>query len=98
MAKILTRWYEFLQFTAKQEKEENKRDASLETGLIGEDIVSKTKMINGWEKGKKERARERERERAKKMKTNVESFLINQQRRVRAANWHEAVVAVSPVE
>ena len=50
------------QRTAKQDKEENKRDASLETGLIGKDIVSKTKMINGWEKGKRERERERERE------------------------------------
>ena len=50
-------------------------DASLETGLIGEDIVSKTNMINGWEKGKKEKEREQ-----KKMKTNVESSLINQPR------------------
>ena len=28
--------------------------------------MSNTKMINGWEKGKKERERERERERAKR--------------------------------
>ena len=55
-------------------------DASLETGLIREDMVSKTKMTNEWEKGKKERERERERESKKKMKTNVESSLINQPR------------------
>ena len=44
--------------------------------------MSKTKMINGWEKGKKEREREREREREskKKIKMNVESSLINQPR------------------
>ena len=38
--------FKYINFTAKQEKEENKRDASLETGLIEEDIVSITKMIN----------------------------------------------------
>ena len=67
--------------------------------------MSNTKMINGWEKGKKEqererkREREREREREQKEDDNECGEFFNkpaslQQRRVRAANWHEAVVAV----
>ena len=68
-------------------------------GLIGEDKVRKTKMINGWEKVKKEREREREQKEDENECAEFSNKPASlQQRRVRAANWHEAVVAVSHVE
>ena len=60
-----------------------------------------------WEKGRKELAKERKREREggggqKEDENECEEFFNKpaslQQRRVRAANWHEAVVAVSHVQ
>ena len=63
--------------------------------------MSNTKMMNGWEKGEKERERERESEQKEDENECGEFFnkpASIQQRRVPAANWHEAVVAVCHVE